>query len=255
MSIEVKNLYFSYQSPLLNDINLKVNKGEIVGVLGPNGCGKSTLIKNILKILTPQRGSIMCCNKPIESYTHKELARLIGFVPQKSGLNMPLSVEDLLFMGRFSSMNNSFWGYSKEDREIVDEIAEILCLTPFMKRLALSLSGGEFQRVLLGRALVGKPKILLLDEPTSALDMNYAIDIMKICERYVSAQNLSGLVVLHDLNLAALFCHRVILMQKGKICYNGHVRDVFTSEILHEIYGFDCDIILHNNYPFVAIKK
>lgn len=255
MSVKVTNLVFSYEKPLLQDINFEVNRGEFVGILGPNGCGKSTLLKNLLKILQPQSGEIFCCEKPLNDYSHKELANCIGFVPQRSLLTMPLLVEDILFMGRFSAMKNLFAGYDKEDKEIVMHIAKLLGLEPFLKRLALSLSGGEFQRVLLGRALVGLPQVLLLDEPTSALDMNYAIELMKICEDYIYKHHLVGIIVLHDLNLAALFCKRVILMQHGKIHYDNAVEAVFKPEILKEIYGFSCDVICHENRPFIVIKK
>ncbi len=256
MSLHVENLNFSYeQKDILNGINLDLKKGEFIGILGPNGCGKSTLLKNLLRLLNPQSGIITLENKNINEYSLKELSQTLGFVPQKSGLNMPLSVEDILYMGRFCHLKNQFSGYNKKDKEKIDEICSLLNITHFKKRLALSLSGGEFQRVILARALVSEPKILLLDEPTSALDLNYAIEIMKLCEMLSKKLNMLCVIVLHDLNLASLFCQRLIMLKDGIIKYDGNPKELMTKEILYEIYNLKCDIIEHKNRPFVVALK
>lgn len=253
--LRVENLCFGYKNTLLQDISFSIKEGEFVGILGPNGCGKSTLARNILHILHPQKGHISYNGEDLSKYSRKKLAQLIGFVPQKSALSMPLLVKDVLYMGRYAHLKNSFGNYSKEDQEIVNKTAKRLNIEHFMERSALSLSGGEFQRVLLARALIGKPQILLLDEPTSALDVNYAIDLMQICEDYVKTYNKMALIVMHDLNLAALFCQRVIFIKEGRIRYVGAAKEVFVPEVLREIYGFESDVIEHRNRPYVLIKK
>lgn len=256
MSLHVQNLHFSYDKKnILNDINLHIKSGEFVGILGPNGCGKSTLLKNFLKLLEPKSGIISLQNKKIEEYSLKDLAKILGFVPQKSNLNMPLLVEDILYMGRFCHLKSSFAGYSKEDDKKIDEIMDLLDIKHFKKRLAQSLSGGEFQRVILARALVSEPKILLLDEPTSALDLNYALEIMKLCRMLVENLKILCVMVLHDLNLAGLFCDRLIMLKDGQICYKGTPKELYKSEILYEIYGLKCDVIEHKNCPFVVALK
>lgn len=256
MSLHVKKLHFAYgKKTILEDINLSVKEGEFVGILGPNGCGKSTLLKNLLKLLEPQSGIIQLQNKTIDEYSLKELAKLLGFVPQKSSLNMPLLVEDILYMGRFCHLKSSFLGYTKEDDKKIDEVMELLDIKHFKKRLAGSLSGGEFQRVILARALVSEPKILLLDEPTSALDLNYALEIMKLCRMLVEDLNILCVMVLHDLNLAGLFCDRLIMLKDGVICYKGTPKELFTCKILQEIYGLKCDVIEYKNSPFVVALK
>ncbi|MDK8322445.1 MAG: ABC transporter ATP-binding protein [Campylobacter ureolyticus] len=251
--MEVKNLEFSfYKKEILKGLNLTAKRGEFIGILGPNGCGKSTLLKNILKIYKPKSGIITLKEKSLKEYSQKELSQILGFVPQKSQISMPLLVEDIILMGRYSHLKSSFYGYEKKDLEAVDEIMKLLNLENFKKRVAFTLSGGEFQRVILARALVGKPEMLLLDEPTSALDLNYAVNILKICKAIVKKQNIACVVVLHDLNLASLFCDKILLLKDGKVAYEGSVNELFTKEILDEIYSLKCEILEHENRPVVV---
>lgn len=256
MSVVVENLNFTYGTKeILKDISLSAKNGEFIGILGPNGCGKSTLLKNILRVLAPKSGIVQISNKALKDYSLKDLAKTLGFVPQKSVLSMPLLVEDILLMGRFCHLKSQFSGYSKEDKKKVEEVMELLDISHFAKRIAHSLSGGEFQRVLLARALVSEPKILLLDEPTSALDLNYAIEIMKICTKLTKELNLLSIMVLHDLNLASMFCDEILMLKDGKVRYKGAPKELYTKEILKEIYGLNCDVIEYKNNPFVVALK
>ncbi|ALF45155.1 ABC transporter ATP-binding protein [Campylobacter curvus] len=256
MSVEIKNLGFSYdKKEILKGVDLAAKNGEFIGILGPNGCGKSTLLKNILKIIRPNCGIINIENKALSEYPLKQLAKILGFVPQRSVLNAPLLVEDIVFMGRFCHLKNQFSGYDEQDTKKVDEIMQMLDIKHFAKRIAASLSGGEFQRVLLARALVSEPKILLLDEPTSALDLNYAIEMLKICKKLTKQLNLLSIVVLHDLNLASLFCDRIVMLKDGRVRYDGVAKELYTSEILKEIYGLECEVIEHKGSPFVVPLK
>ncbi|WP_169784270.1 ABC transporter ATP-binding protein [Campylobacter curvus] len=256
MSVEIKNLGFSYdKKEILKGVDFAAKNGEFIGILGPNGCGKSTLLKNILKIIRPNCGVINIENKALNEYPLKQLAKILGFVPQRSVLNAPLLVEDIVFMGRFCHLKNQFSGYDEQDAKKVDEIMQMLDIKHFAKRIAASLSGGEFQRVLLARALVSEPKILLLDEPTSALDLNYAIEMLKICKKLTKQLNLLSIVVLHDLNLASLFCDRIVMLKDGRIRYDGVAKELYTSEILKEIYGLECEVIEHKGSPFVVPLK
>lgn len=255
-TLDISNLSFSYEAKVvLKDIDLEATEGEFIGIMGANGCGKSTLIRQILRIFKPQVGFVEILGKPIENYSHKELASLIGFLPQKSALSMPLLVEDILLMGRYSTMRNSVMGYNRLDNEKINVLAQMLDINHLKKRVALTLSGGEFQRVLLGRALASEPRILLLDEPTSALDINYAIEIMKICENLTKNAKITCIAVLHDVNLASLFCTKIFFLKDKKIAYSGSVEELFCPEILKEIYGFACDVINHRGRVFVIPKK
>ena len=256
--ISIENVSFSYglsEENLLNEINLNIEKGKFIGILGPNGCGKSTLLKVILKYLHPRQGIIKIDNKELKEYSQPELAEILSFVPQKSALTMPLTVEDVVYMGRVPYIKNRWIGFDREDREKVEKIMRMLKIDQFKNRVIFSLSGGEFQRVLLARALVQNTNIMLLDEPTSALDMNYALEIMKLTSYFVKNENLTAVMVLHDLNLASMYCDSIILLKEGKIAYEGTPKELFRPEILEEIYGFNCEVIENNGFSYVIPNK
>jgi len=256
--ISIENVSFSYglsEENLLNEINLNIEKGKFIGILGPNGCGKSTLLKVILKYLHPRQGIIKIDNKELKEYSQSELAEILSFVPQKSSLTMPLTVEDVVYMGRVPHIKNRWIGFDREDREQVEKIMRMLKIDQFKNRVIFSLSGGEFQRVLLARALVQNTNIMLLDEPTSALDMNYALEIMKLTSYFVKNENLTAVMVLHDLNLASMYCDSIILLKEGKIAYEGTPKELFRPEILEEIYGFNCEVIENNGFSYVIPNK
>lgn len=256
--ISIENASFSYglsEENLLDKINLNIEKGKFIGILGPNGCGKSTLLKVILKYLNPKEGIIKIENKELKEYTQSELAEILSFVPQKSSLTMPLTVEDVVYMGRVPYMKNKWTGFDREDREKVEKIMQMLKIDKFKNRVVFSLSGGEFQRVLLARALVQNTNIMLLDEPTSALDMNYALEIMRLTSYFVKNESLTAVMVLHDLNLASMYCDSIILLKNGKIAYEGTPKELFRPEILEEIYGFNCEVIENNGFSYVIPNK
>ena len=256
--ISIENTTFSYglsEENLLDGINLNIEKGKFIGILGPNGCGKSTLLKVILKYLNPKEGIINIENKELKEYTQSELAEILSFVPQKSSLTMPLTVEDVVYMGRVPYMKNKWTGFDREDREKVEKIMQMLKIDKFKNRVIFSLSGGEFQRVLLARALAQNTNIMLLDEPTSALDMNYALEIMRLTSYFVQNESLTAVMVLHDLNLASMYCDSIILLKNGKIAYEGTPKELFRPEILEEIYGFNCEVIENNGFSYVIPNK
>lgn len=256
MSVEIKNLNFSYdECCLLKDLSFFAKEGEFLGILGPNGSGKSTLIKNMLSILPFKMGQISFFNKDMKEYNLKELSKIIGFVPQKSALNLPLLVKDVLLMGKYCDLKHSFSNYTQEDKEQMMKISKELYIEDFLQRNVLSLSGGEFQRVLLARALLKKPRILLLDEPTSALDMNYAIELLSLCERLLKTQKITIIAILHDLNLAAMFCDKIIFLKNGELRYKGLTKELFTKEILKEIYDFNCEVLRQDEKIFILPLK
>ncbi|MBC2854887.1 ABC transporter ATP-binding protein [Cetobacterium sp. 2A] len=244
MDIKIENLMFSYRDrQILKGIDIEIKKGKMVGILGPNGCGKSTFLKNILGYLTPDEGKIVFSDLLQSKLDRKEIAKLISLVPQKSNLMATMSVEDFVLMGRLPHLKSTWEGYSKYDKDFAKTNLEFLGLEKFKDRIALSLSGGEFQRVLLARALTQEPQILLLDEPTSALDLNHAVELLNRVKNLVEEKKLTSVIVLHDLNLASMFCDELIMMKEGKVVYQGAPKDVLTEENLKEVYNLKSKII------------
>lgn len=253
MAILIENLKMSYgERKVLKGIDLQIKKGKLTGILGPNGCGKSTLLKSVLGVLKDGKGKIQIEKKELKEYSSKELAQTLSFVPQKSNLSSPMNVEEFILMGRLPHLKSSWHGYSKDDRSITKNIINDLGLEEFKDRTAFNLSGGEFQRVLLARALTQNPKIILLDEPTSALDLNHAVELMGRLKNMISKKDITAVAVIHDLNLASMFCDELVIMKDGKIKYRGNPRDILTEDILMEIYSLKCKIIVDSkNNPYV----
>lgn len=244
MAIKIKGLKMSYgQKEILKGVDIHIKKGKLTGVLGPNGCGKSTLLKSILGILKNRDGKIDIGDKELREYDSKELAKKLSFVPQKSNLSSPMNVEEFVLMGRLPHLKSSWNGYSNDDRTITRNIINDLGLDDFKDRVTFNLSGGEFQRILLARALAQNPEILLLDEPTSSLDLNHAVELMSRVKTMVKKKEITAVAVIHDLNLASMFCDELIIMKDGIAKYRGIPKDILTENILLEIYNLKCKII------------
>ena len=254
--INIHDLHFSYgDREILKGIDVTFKGNKITGILGPNGCGKSTLLKNILGYLKKDSGEIKLGERDLDSISQKSKAKIISFVPQKSQLMSDMSVQDFVLLGRLPHLKNSWDGYSKKDNEIVDKYLEELELENFLERKATTLSGGEFQRVLLARALVQETDIILLDEPTSALDLNHALDLMSKLRHTMEKKNLTAIVVLHDLNLAAMFCDELVMLKDGKVYCQGTPKETLTKENLKKIYNLNCDIFYtEEDIPYVIPK-
>lgn len=254
--IKIENLHFSYGNrEILKGIDLEISEKKITGILGPNGCGKTTLLKNILGYFKGEQGNIFLDGKESRKFSQKEKAKLISFVPQKSQLMSAMTVEEFTLMGRLPHLNNSWDGYSKSDMEITKKYLAELDLEKFTERKAVTLSGGEFQRVLLARALTQETKIILLDEPTSALDLNHALDLMEKVRENVKEKGITAAAVLHDLNLAAMFCDELIMLKEGKVCCKGTPQKVLTKENLKKVYDLDCTVsFTDEEVPYIIPK-
>lgn len=254
--IQINSLYFSYDKTcILNDITLSVEKCKLLGILGANGCGKSTLLKNMLGFLQPQQGEIKIDSKPIKSMHPKSLAKIMSYIPQKSVLTMPLKVHDFILAGRYALLKNAWLGYGEEDFCATEEISKMLEIWDYKERIVTTLSGGEFGRVLLARALVKQPKILLLDEPTSAMDIHFAVAMLKLVKHYINQFEICGVIVIHDLTLASIFCDKIAFMKNGKIIDFGTPDELIKEEKLKQVYeGLECIVVSHNGCNIVIPK-
>ena len=248
--IKINNLNFSYgKRRILDGINLSFEASQIVSLVGPNGSGKSTLLKCLCRILKSTDNTIFIDGKALEYYSRREMAQLIAYVPQQPALNLAVSVIDAVKIGR-----SPYIGYtlSKNDEIIVFEVIEQLGLTEHAFRSLRELSGGERQRVLLSRVIAQQARILLLDEPTSALDLKNQLEIATLLRAIQKQQQLTVIVAIHDLNLAARFSDNVVQLKQGKIYAHGSWDETMTEQSILEIYGVQAFLSEVQGFPYMV---
>lgn len=244
----VDRLSFSYPCgrEILRDISFTVESGAFLAILGNNGAGKSTLLKCLDRILRPQAGTVVMDGTDLLGLTSGELARQVAFVAQESVGNAQ-TVYDTLLLGRKPYLK---WGVTDRDRQVVEAILRRLGLEALATRELDRLSGGERQKVLLGRALAQQPKLLLLDEPTSNLDLRNQYEVLDLVRRVCREEHLTAVAVLHDLNLALRFCDRFLFLKDGTVYASGG-REAVTSENIRAVYGMDAAVEQFDGIPMV----
>jgi iron complex transport system ATP-binding protein len=240
--LEARNVSFDYHRPILRDISLSLRPGTVSGIIGPNGSGKTTILRLLDGILPPLSGEVyLDGEKPLSKLKRKEIARHIAMVPQNGGVYHYQTVFQFAIQGR--SPHLSLLGFeSTQDEDITLEALEMTQLTSYADSKVSEISGGEKQRLLLARALTQQTEILLLDEFTANLDINYQIELMRLVQRITRERNLATLVVSHEINLLGTFCDAIILMSQGKIRHQGSVQEVLTQEHLQNIFGLDFSV-------------
>ncbi len=244
--VSLGDISFNYGSITgLEEVDIRISSGEVVGIIGPNGSGKTTLLKVIAGLLKPQQGWIWLNEKDISTLSPLQVAREVSVVPQATTAGFNFSVEEIVTMGRHPYQGR--WGKTKkEDREAVEEALQLTHCWELRHRSFMELSGGEQQRVILARALAQDPWLILLDEPTSHLDLGYQKEIWEVLSRFNRERGVTVLAVMHDLNLAAQYCRRLILLHEGKIHSQGSPQEVLTRETIAEVYRCDVSIQKHS---------
>jgi iron complex transport system ATP-binding protein len=234
--IEAKNVKVVYDGiTALRNLSLSVRRGEFVGIIGPNGCGKSTLIRAISGVIRPDEGSLSFEGKSVLSMSRREIARLVAVVPQESHFFLDFSCLDIVLMGRNPYLRR-FQTETDEDYAVAMEAMEVTDTAHLKERGINEISGGEKQRVVIARALAQKPRALLLDEPTAHLDIDHEIEIFDLLRR-LNREGLTILVVSHDVNVTAEYCGRILLLYQGRVVAEGRPDEVIKPEVLRNVYG------------------
>ncbi|MER6910612.1 ABC transporter ATP-binding protein [Streptomyces sp. NPDC000594] len=225
---------------LLDGVDLDARPGETVGLVGPNGSGKTTLLRCVYGALRPTAGTILLDGDDLLALGTKERARRVASVPQEAPAEFELTVREIVAMGR--APHKRFWEPdSAADGARVDEALTRIGADALADRPFPSLSGGERQRVLVARALVQRPTLMVLDEPTNHLDIRYQLEILGL----VRALGTTAVLALHDLNLAAHYCDRIVVLRSGRVAAVGPPAEVLTPELLADVYRVDAEITLH----------
>lgn len=248
--LSVDDLSFAYRDrTVLSRISFSVDAGEVLGLVGPNGCGKTTLIKCVDGMLSPQEGKVVLGGRDLGGMHRREVARAMAYVPQSAGNQTASTVFETVLMGRRPYLN---WTVSPGDEERVAAALDLLDLGGLAFRKIAELSGGERQRVMIARALVQETGVILLDEPTSNLDIRHQMAVMEVLHGLAEEKGLAVVIALHDLNLAATYCHRLLVLAEGSIYGYGAPEEVLTAEMLGSVYGIEAVVKQDLPAPYVV---
>jgi iron complex transport system ATP-binding protein len=234
--IDVKKINYSIDgTQILDSLSFKFKKGKFYGILGPNGSGKTTFLDILSGYKDALDSEIYIDSKELKEYSHLKLAKKIAIVPQKFDIAFPFSVSDILEMGRYP-YKKKFFSLQKKDYEIIDKVIKEIGLEEFLDKEITTLSGGEEQRVIFGKALIQTTPILFLDESTSNLDPYYSHTLLSVVKKRVTEEQTTVIGVFHDFNLASLYCDEILLLEKGRIVASGKTQEVLNSTKLEEVF-------------------
>ena len=238
MKVEVKQLHADLGgTEILKGLDLSVSGNQLIGIIGPNGSGKSTLLHCIYRVLKPTAGAVYLDGKPMKDIPVRQSAQKLAVVAQHNFYNFEFSVQEVVLMGR-SPYKKAMERDNAEDYRIVHEALEQVGMADFRDRDFSTLSGGEQQRVILARALAQQTPCLILDEPTNHLDIKYQLQLLDI----VKGLNRTVISAIHDLNIAAMYCTRLVVMKDGHIITQGSPREVLTPELIRQVYEVEASV-------------
>lgn len=240
---QAENLVSGYDTKsILQDVSLTIPSNKISVIIGANACGKSTLLKTLARLIKPTAGKITLDGKPLHKIPSKQLARVLGLLPQSPIVPEGIAVSDLVGRGRFPHQS-MFSGWTKKDYEAVAEAMEIMNITELADRHIDELSGGQRQRVWIAMALAQQTDILFLDEPTTFLDITYQVEILDMLTDLNRKHGTTIVMVLHDINLSARYADYIFAMRQGRLVAEGTPSNVITSTVIKDIFGLDCTVI------------
>lgn len=250
-----KNVSYEHSSSFqLDEIDLHIKQGEIVSLIGPNGSGKSTFLRLLSRLITPKSGEVVLDGQMIRTMKSTEVAKKLAMLPQIQDHQLDLTVQELIEFGRHPHQR-SYGRLTKEDEDIVQWAMEVTGLIEYKNRMLQSLSGGERQRAWIAMAVAQRPKILLLDEPTTFLDISHQLEVMELVKDLNEQFGMTVVMVLHDINQAARYSDRLIVLKNGKVQYDGLPQCVLCREMFRSIFEIDADIYRENGTTFFTPLK
>lgn len=240
---------------IIDQIDITIPNNQISVIIGANGCGKSTLLKTLARLIQPISGEVLLDGKRLTEIPPKQLARVLGLLPQSPIAPEGITVADLVGRGRFP-YQSFLKGLGKKDYEAVEEALEIMGITDLANRSVDELSGGQRQRVWIAMALAQQTDILLLDEPTTFLDITYQIEILDLLTDLNKKRGTTIVMVLHDINLSARYADHIFALRKGKLIAEGSPSDIITDTVIREVFDLDCTVIRDpmSGSPFIVPK-
>tara|TARA_B110000014_G_scaffold199437_1_gene148776 strand:- start:90 stop:896 length:807 start_codon:yes stop_codon:yes gene_type:complete len=249
--LQVDKISFGYRQKsipnnfTLRDISLKIKSGSLTGLIGPNGCGKTTLLTLMAGIQRPQNGKVTLDDEPLTNIAKRKIAQRIAIVPQETHPAFDYTVLEMALMGRHPYLK-PFTLEGPTDIEIAYDALTVTGTDHLANRPYMTLSGGEKQRVIIASALTQSPDLLLLDEPTASLDLGYQIEISLLLKKLNRERNMTLVVATHDLNMAASLCENLVLMHNGKILAQGLTQEVLTADMVRQLYGVEASVKLQS---------
>ena len=253
MKIKIEDMGFQYNedAQVLHHIDLDLNEKGLICIIGPNGVGKSTLIKCINKLHKPTSGTVLIDGKSVNDYKLKDLAKVMGYVPASANDTFSMTVLDTILMGRHP---HSKVKATREDLHIVYEVMKELNIMHLAMRNFDELSAGQHQKVAIARGLAQEPELLILDEPTSNLDIRHQIKVTELLYDLAHEGKMTVLMISHDLNVAARYADKIIVMSTPGVIYDvGHPNDVITEEMIRYVYGMNCEVVYSHDRPHIIL--
>lgn len=239
---------YPQQNNFIQNVNFDVERGEIFGILGPNGSGKTTLLKMISGKFPINTGEIYINDRPVQDYKIKELAKTIAMLPQVYETSFSYTVKETVMLGRYAHQKGVFPSWVASDEDAVQEAIGLTDISQFEDSAIDTLSGGERQRVFLARALAQEPEVLLLDEPTNHLDIHHQMNLFNSLQKWVKDKDLTVIAIFHDLNMASLYCNRLLLLNEGKVVSLNDPQNALQEESLTDVYQTR---LIKKQHPYV----
>jgi iron complex transport system ATP-binding protein len=241
-----------YAEFALRDVSLTVAPGSLTGLLGPNGCGKTTLLKLLSGVVKPELGSVRFGQRELRQLSARAIAQQIAVVPQETHPAFDFTVLEMVLMGRHPHLG-VFQLEGPEDLAIAHEALAATGTAHLAGRAYMTLSGGEKQRVVIASALAQKPNVLLLDEPTASLDLGYQLEVASLLKDLNRTRRVTMVLATHDLNLAASLCDTLVLIREGRVLMQGPTREVLTSAAVQQLYGVIADVSFHERAGHITV--